>query len=198
MARCNDCGCDMGFFASFGSAICDGCWEKRKQIIKNNLPSNTLDQHPPHHNPQSKTTQGTQGFNIDEGAGIAQGIDPSKLLDTPQSAFDFPEYPGLSVAMRLYIVVGKIAWWLAVLINWGTYILTIILGFVDPEFPLRGVFFGIVLLPLMFLIQLLSNLGLAFVFGSCEIVKVFVRNEENTRTVKKLLEKQLQEETNES
>jgi hypothetical protein len=124
--------------------------------------------------------------------GIPQWIFPSILLDTPQSDFHFPEYPGLSVAMRLYIVVGKICWWLTVLSNWGAYILGVVRVLIfDPEFSLRGVFFVIVLLPLMFLIQLLSNLGLAFVFASCEIVKVFVRNEENTRTVKKLLEKQL-------
>ncbi|MDA9777596.1 hypothetical protein N9D38_04085 [Rubripirellula sp.] len=142
----------------------------------------------------------TQSGNVNQSGvgGLPQWIYPSKLLSTPQSAFNFPEYPGLSVAMRLYIVVGKISWWLAVLSNWGAYILSIILGLGDPEFPLRGVFFGIVLLPLMLLIQLLSNLGLAFVFGSCEIVKVLVRNEENTRTVKKLLEKQIQEEANQS
>ena len=66
--------------------------------------------------------------------GVAQWIYPSKLLDTPQSAFDFLEYPGLSVAMRLYIVVGKIAWWLAVLLTWEAYILTIILGLLIQNF----------------------------------------------------------------
>ena len=172
MARCNDCGCDMGFFASFGSAICDGCWEKRKQIVKNNLPSNTLDQHPPHHNPQSKTTKGIQGVNSDEGAEIAQWIYPSKLLSTPQSAFDFPEYPGLSVAMRLYIVVGKISWWLALLI---------LVGF-NIFYAVFTVGLGLLLtIPVSFLILLLMNLGLAFQFGSCEIVKVLIRIENNTR-----------------
>jgi len=110
-----------------------------------------------------------------------QWLFPGRLLGTPQSAFDFPEYPGLSVAMRLYIVVGKISWWLAVLSNWGSYFLIVVISFADPEYPLRGVFFAFVLLPLVLLIQLLSNLGLAFVFGSCEIVKVLVRIEKNTR-----------------
>ena len=110
-----------------------------------------------------------------------QWLFPGKLLGTPQSAFDFPEYPGLSVAMRLYLVVGKISWWLAVLSNWGSYFLILVISFLDPEFPLRGVFFAVVLLPLVLLIQLLSNLGLAFLFGSCEIIKVLVRIEKNTR-----------------
>ena len=117
--------------------------------------------------------------------GQPQWIYPSKLLSTPQSAFDFPEYPGLSVAMRLYIVVGKISWWLALLI---------LVGF-NIFYAVFTVGLGLLLtLPVSFLILLLMNLGLAFQFGSCEIVKVFVRNEENTRTVKKLLEKQLQTE----
>ena len=117
--------------------------------------------------------------------GVAQWIYPSKLLSTPQSAFDFPEYPGLSVAMRLYIVVGKISWWLALLI---------LVGF-NIFYAVFTVGLGLLLtLPVSFLILLLMNLGLAFQFGSCEIVKVLIRNEENTRTVKKLLEKQLQTE----
>ena len=168
MAKCEECGKEFLFFAHHVNSkiVCEPCFLR----VYNANPMVAYHE------------------------AIPQWIFPTILLDTPQSAFHFPEYPGLSVAMRLYIVVGKICWWLAVLLNWGSYILTIILGFVDPEFPLRGVFFGIVLLPLMFLIQLLSNLGLAFVFGSCEIVKVLVRNEENTRTVKKLLEKQIQTE----
>ena len=54
-----------------------------------------------------------------------------------------------------------------------------------------GVLGFLLTIPVSFLILLLMNLGLAFQFGSCEIVKVLIRNEENTRTVKKLLEKQL-------
>lgn len=104
--------------------------------------------------------------------GSPQWIYPSKLLSTPQSAFDFPEYPGLSVAMRLYIVVGKISWWLALLI---------LVGF-NIFYAVFTVGLGLLLtLPVSFLILLLMNLGLAFQFGSCEIVKVLIRIENNTR-----------------
>ena len=196
MARCNDCGCDMGFFASFGSAICDGCWEKRKQIVKNNLPSNTLD-HPPNYNPQSKTTPGTQGVNIYEREEIAQWIYPSKLLSTPQSAFDFPEYPGLSVAMRLYIVIGKVVYFatgvLVPLALLAMFILFISHENGDFAGP-RAVLFLVFAVPVLVITLVLMNLGLAFQFASAEIIKVWVRNEENTRTVKKLLEKQTQTE----
>lgn len=62
----------------------------------------------------------------------------------------------------------------------------------------RGILIAVTL-PIVGLFYLLIiNLGLAFQFGSCEIVKVLIRNKENTRTVKKLLQKQIQEETTES
>ena len=106
-----------------------------------------------------------------QGGEFPQWIYPHKLLSTPQSAFDFPEYPGLSVAMRLYIVVGKISWWI---------VLWIVLGFtVFYAVGLGKNFLAII--PVSFLGLLLMNLGLAFQFASCEIVKVLIRIENNTR-----------------
>ena len=107
--------------------------------------------------------------------GETEGTDwfyPSQLLSTSQADFDFPEYPGLSIAMRLYIFVGKISWWLALLI---------LVGF-NIFYAVFTVGLGLLLtLPVSFLILLLMNLGLAFQFGSCEIVKVLIRIENNTR-----------------
>ena len=126
-------------------------------------------------------------------AGLPQWIFPSKLLSTSQSAFDFPEYPGLSVAMRLYMAIGKISWFVAVSIGVFVLFFLLLLGVLSI---LGGELSGILVfctLPFIFILSLLMlNLGLAFQFASCEIVKVLVRNEENTRTVKKLLEKQLE------
>ena len=124
---------------------------------------------------------------------LPQWIYPSKLLSTPQSAFNFPEYPGLSVAMRLYMAIGKISWFVAVSIGVFVLFFLLLLGVLSR---LGGELSGILVfctLPFIFILSLLMlNLGLAFQFASCEIVKVLVRNEENTRTVKKLLEKQLE------
>ena len=39
-----------------------------------------------------------------------QWIYPKVFLNTPSTAFSFPDYPGLSVGLRYYIIVGKIGW----------------------------------------------------------------------------------------
>ena len=146
---------------------------------------------------RSRSPQGKQGVNSDEGAEIAQWIYPSQLLSTPQSAFDFPEYPGLSVAMRLYIVIGKVVYFatgvLVPLALLAMFILFISHENGDFAGP-RAVLFLVFAVPVLVITLLLMNLGLAFQFASAEIIKVWVRNEENTRTVKKLLEKQTQTE----
>ncbi len=134
-------------------------------------------------------------IELKENTGLPQRIYPTQLLNTPQSDFDFPEYPGLSVAMRVYIAVGKISWLSLRAILVGFNIIFPLVAYWNSRGGLEDFFLSLLLtLPVSFLILLLMNLSLAFQFGSCEIVKVFVRNEENTRTVKKLLEKQLQTE----
>ena len=112
---------------------------------------------------------------------IPQWLFPQKLFDTPQSAFDFPEYPGLSVAMRLYVVVGKVAYsigFVAILLSslvvLGSFIESLQVSELSPAYPgIAGM--------LLFFLLLLLNLGLALQFASCEIVKVLIRIENNTR-----------------
>ena len=131
-------------------------------------------------------------IELEENTGLPQWIYPTQLLNTPQSDFDFPEYPGLSVAMRVYIAVGKISCFLfrAILVAFNIIFSLVI--YWNSRGGLEYFFLSLLLIiAVSFLILLLMNLSLAFQFGSCEIVKVLIRNEENTRTVKKLLEKQL-------
>lgn len=113
---------------------------------------------------------------------LPQWIYPSKLLSTPQSAFNFPEYPGLSVAMRLYMTIGKISWMIAFYLGGLVFGLVgvggLIAVFTDG---LDGILIvvAVVIVGLFYLLSI--NLGLAFQFASCEIVKVLIRIENNTR-----------------
>ena len=131
---------------------------------------------------RSRSQKAIQGVNIDEGAGIAQWIYPSKLLSTPQSAFDFPEYPGLSVAMRLYMTIGKISWMIAFYLGGLVFGLVGVTGLIAVFTDgLDGILIvvAVVIVGLFYLLSI--NLGLAFQLASCEIVKVLIRIENNTR-----------------
>ena len=116
---------------------------------------------------------------------IPQWLFPSKLLYTPSSDFDFPNYPGLSVAMKYYVILGKIVFLLSfasmvLSIFWGMF--TIFMGLSKGN--LKVVEAPIFIIPgalILFAYLLLQNLALALNFASAEIVKVVVRIEANTR-----------------
>lgn len=101
MANCKVCGKTftlIEWFTTFNQE-CYGCEKKRIQESRRAVesPNEVLD---------DDNANQLEAYH----EGNPQWIYPSKLLDTPRSAFDFPEYLGLSVAMRLFTTVGKITW----------------------------------------------------------------------------------------
>ena len=97
-----------------------------------------------------------------------QWIYPKVFLNTPSTAFSFPDYPGLSVGLRYYIIVGKIGWWISI----AMLLLTnLIYGVFTLGIGL------IITIPISILYLLFINLTLALQFASCELVAVIIKME---------------------
>ena len=118
--------------------------------------------------------------------GQPQWIYPKIFLKTPSSAFSFPDYPGLSVALKYYIIVGKIGWWitsflLGLILAFSIYLLLFGTFFSITNFDLGGLFTCFLAVALcltfIFLCLLISNLFLALQFASCELITVFMKME---------------------
>lgn len=97
-----------------------------------------------------------------------QWIYPKVFLNTPSTAFSFPDYPGLSVGLRYYIIVGKIGWWITIAL----------IALYNIAIAIYSVGLGLIIsLPVSFVFLLIMNLALALQFASCELIAVFLKME---------------------
>ncbi len=109
-------------------------------------------------------------------------IYPRIFLKAPATAFSFPNYPGLSVALRYYIIAGKVGWWISTLLIFlaGIFLVqNVVSVLLQGEVKM----FFIMLLILLaiggisFLWLLFTNLLLAMQFAFCEFIVVIVKME---------------------
>ena len=100
--------------------------------------------------------------------GQPQWVFPQVFLYTPSTTFSFPDYPGLSVGLRYYIIVGKVAWCISValllLTNLIYGVFTLGLGL-------------LITVPVSIVCLLFLNLSLALQFASCELIAVIIKME---------------------